>query len=156
MAAGNLFAEIVRVRVSALIISNDHIVLVKQKVPTRPDPVWLPPGGGVETGEYSEQALVREVEEETNLTLQKTELKYVHEFVEPPYHAVELYFIAGEFSGTLKTGSDPEFEKHEQQILQSLWVPLEEVNHIELYPEFLRDSLLSGGYKNSGIYHYKS
>lgn len=116
MSAG-AFSGKVRVRVSGLIFSRDHIVLVNQQSPTRPRPIWLPPGGGVELGEKSEDALIREVKEETTLAVLQADLKYIHEFIEPPYHAFEFYFRVTKHSGKLRKGKDPELDIHNQQIL---------------------------------------
>lgn len=155
MPAG-AFAGDVRVRVSGLIVSHERIALVNQQTPTRPKPIWLPPGGGVELGEPSEKALIREVKEETNLTVLGANLKYIHEFIEPPYHAVELYFLVTKHSGKLKTGNDPELAPRNQQILRVSWLSPEEIERADLYPRFLKEELLTGSFTNPGIYHYKS
>lgn len=156
MSAGDPFAGRVRVRVSALIVEKNQIALVQQKTPTRPHPVWLPPGGGVQPGESSGQALRREIKEETGLLIQDSELRYVHEFIEPPYHAVEFYFRVKDFAGELKTGNDPELDEDQQQIIRCRWVSLNDIEQMDLYPRFLKKELRSGGYLENGIHHYKS
>jgi 8-oxo-dGTP pyrophosphatase MutT (NUDIX family) len=45
---------------------DDRILLVRFEFPART--VWATPGGGIEDGETSEHAIVRELEEETGLT----------------------------------------------------------------------------------------
>lgn len=54
-----------RIRSSAIIIRNNKVLLIHRKKPGQE--YWVFPGGGVEDGETPEQALVREVKEETNL-----------------------------------------------------------------------------------------
>jgi 8-oxo-dGTP diphosphatase len=50
-----------------LIVDNSsRVLLFRADLPDRP-PWWYAPGGGVEAGETDEQALVREVAEETGL-----------------------------------------------------------------------------------------
>lgn len=48
----------------AIIIQNEHVLMVKQYV-QRGDIVWNFPGGGIEENETPEQACIREVKEET-------------------------------------------------------------------------------------------
>lgn len=131
------FADKVRVRSCAVIIDQGKILLIKQKAPTRMDPIWLPPGGGVEMGESSREAVVREVFEETHLTISPKQLLYIHEFIEPPYHAVEVYYLSEIISGNLKKGSDPELDSKNQQIVNCEFVEISQLGNISLYPEFL-------------------
>lgn len=142
MDDGNPFANRVRVRSCALIFHEGKVLLIKQKAPTRPEPIWLPPGGGVEMGESSQEAVIREVLEETHLTISPKKLLYVHEFIEPPFHAVELYYLSEIVSGDLKRGSDPELEIEDQQIMESKFVEISHLNKIPLYPDFLQEEIV--------------
>jgi ADP-ribose pyrophosphatase YjhB (NUDIX family) len=59
----------VRQAVRALIVdSSDRVLLFRADLPER-SPWWYAPGGGVEAGETDEQAVVREVAEETGLDI---------------------------------------------------------------------------------------
>ena len=53
---------------------------------------WTPPGGGVDFGESLTETLVREVEEESGLSVRPGPLAYTLDFVRPPLHAVSFYF----------------------------------------------------------------
>ncbi len=146
----------IRVRASALIVQETSILLVQQFVPVKSEPVWLPPGGGVETGEEAEKALIREVMEETGCKVQPVSLRYVHEFISPPFHAVELYFIALKKEGVLKTGTDPEHPEDNQLIKNVAWIQFDSIPDIDLFPEFLRNEAMTGNLTGKGILHFRS
>lgn len=131
------FAGRVRIRVCALILRNEKLLLLRHKSPTRETPIWMPPGGAVEPGETFENALEREVKEETNLEIKPGRLAAIHEFIEPPFHAVEFYFLAEINSGELKAGYDPELDSESQMITDIRFFDLDEMKRDDVYPGFL-------------------
>lgn len=128
--------------------------MVKQDVPTMSYPVWLPPGGGVEPGEAAKEAVVREVKEETGLVLKPLRLRYIHEFISPPFHATELYFLANLLDGTLKTGHDPEHNSGEQLIRDVRFIAMSEASEYDLFPGFLKKEILGGSLQDDMISHF--
>ena len=54
---------------AALIRRGDDVLLVQQQGPDDPEPLWALPGGVMEVGEFPTEAMVREVREETGLTV---------------------------------------------------------------------------------------
>ncbi len=75
------FAGRVRVRVNGLLVKDRTLLLVKLNSKTRPEPFWIPPGGGVEFGESMEDTLVREMKEETGLEVNVGNLRYTSEYI---------------------------------------------------------------------------
>ncbi|NBC25476.1 MAG: NUDIX domain-containing protein [Bacteroidetes bacterium] len=132
------FSGRVRVRSCALVVTDNRLLLVKQNAPTRTGPIWLPPGGEVELGETAKEAAARETFEETGIKSIPSRLMAVHEFSEPPFHAVELYFLSEMSGGTLKVGTDPELSEREQQILQCKFIDIESIGRMDVYPAFIR------------------
>ncbi len=60
----NDFEDKILQGVHAFCFYNDKMVLV-----FHPKSEWMPPGGGIEIGESYEQAVIREVKEETNMNV---------------------------------------------------------------------------------------
>lgn len=121
-----------------MIAVNSSLLLIKQKVPTRDFPIWMPPGGGVLVGETLETALRREVLEETGLKVLPDRLVWIHEFIETPHHAVEFFFECSIVGGMLKLGTDPELPKDEQALIEVKFVSKNELVEFPVFPEFLK------------------
>lgn len=128
-----------RVRACAIIESSSNLLLLKQDVPTRNEPIWIPPGGGVQFGETIESALTREVHEETGLRVVPQKLIWIHEFFASQHHAIEFYFECSIVGGMLRLGKDLELPENEQSLIEVKFVSPEEALEIPIYPEFLRD-----------------
>jgi mutator protein MutT len=105
--------------VGAVVVHDGRVLLIRRgKEPLRGR--WLVPGGTVEWGETLEQAVVREVEEETGLLVRPRErvavLDRIHrEAGAVAYHFVIVDYLCDVVSGTLRAGSDAE---------DAAWVPL--------------------------------
>lgn len=130
----------IRVRVGGLLFDDsgdpNALVLVEHAGIWSSEPFWTPPGGGVEFAESLEEALVREVKEETGLDVEVDPLRYVLDFVRPPLHAVSFYFECRAPDGldALSTGSDPELR--DGQLIRSVrMVPFGELQGLNVYPE---------------------
>lgn len=124
------FGNKLRIRVCGLYIENNKLLLLKHKVVNDSGIFWAPPGGGMEFGETSAQTLIRELKEETGLTAIKHEFAFVHEFINPPLQAIELFFRIYQMEGTLNMGEDPEMGKGSQIIEGVQYLSCEEINAI--------------------------
>lgn len=148
-------------RVSAICIQDGHVLLVKHKrftnSDTFPEAYWILPGGGVESGETMEDALKREMMEETGYECEVGKMLFVKELLYPfpgepdqgkIHHSVSLGFFAKVTGGSLKTGIDPEFPEDKQVILETNWLPIETLESHPTYPPFLT-SFVKDGYRNN-------
>jgi len=115
----DLYGEKLRVRVCGICFEGDDILLVHHQGLGNGNSLWAPPGGGMQYGESAHEALIREFEEETGLKIAVKRFLFVHEYLAPPLHGIELFFEVEVNSGLLKTGIDPEMEASEQLITET-------------------------------------
>lgn len=78
-------------------------------------------------GENAEACLKREFREECGLEIEVGSFLFTHEFLQPPLHAVELFFAVEVESGQLITGHDPEMKQDEQIIERVQYLSPEEI-----------------------------
>jgi len=100
------------VGVGAVLIHEGRVLLIRRgKEPLRGR--WVVPGGTVELGETLEQALVREVEEETGLIVRPREIVAVFDRIQREsgqvdYHYVIVDYLCEYVAGEARAGSDAE------------------------------------------------
>lgn len=108
-------------------------VLVQNKVGNADWHGWNFPGGHVEKGEYITPSVVREMREETGLTIEKPKLcgiKEFHKLKDGKRYIVFLY-VADEFSGEIKSSAEGEI----------FWYPLSKLVKSEKLIEGFEDML---------------
>jgi 8-oxo-dGTP diphosphatase len=146
----------VRLRVSALCIRDAKVLLIEHKSfapedPELPESYWILPGGAVERGETLNEAVKREMMEETALECKVGSLLFIKELLYPYpgaleqgtlHHSVSLGFFCTVTGGEMITGKDPEYPDDQQVILQVRWIPLADLDRYILYPPFLADYIL--------------
>lgn len=125
-------------RVAGICIRNGRVLL---QTTTGEDRSFAFPGGHVEFGETNEQTLVREFREEIGAYIRVGDLKWVAEVFFPwgdkPCHQICLYYMAEILSpeipeeGVFRAQEHLEGRNFE---LEFHWVPLEDVDDLEVYP----------------------
>lgn len=112
-----------RHRVCAALIEEEQILMVELHTPSRT--FWTLPGGGVENGETKEQAVMREVLEETHLHV--TIERQLYEI--SINQGTETCFLVRrvEHSPEPRLGIDPELSFDQQELRTVRFRPLEEL-----------------------------
>ena len=123
------------VRAAVLIIQDNKLLVAK----SANHACYYTVGGTVEVGESTEQAVVREVFEETGYTLDAGRLAFVHErfptFDGRPNHELAFFYILhSEITLDIPDGTSTD-----QAPVETLhWLPLDRLSDYELVPSFLK------------------
>lgn len=128
--------------VRVIVLDNENrILMVRQHHQERH--VWTVPGGGIEPGETSMDAAVREVKEETGLDVAIGRmLWHVEQLLEGKGPRFVNIFLATVIGGSPALGSDPERSDDEQVIEEVRFMSKAELAETDgLYPSYLKDEL---------------
>lgn len=126
-----LFGKKIRTRVCGICIKENALLLVRHKNIGISGFLWAPPGGGMEYEESARECLKREFLEETGLEVEVKNLLFVYEFLSPPFHAIELFFLTKDKGGTLQKGKDPEMPENAQIIDKVEFIPFEKIAQMD-------------------------
>lgn len=133
-----------RLAVRALILIEDRLLLVNAYPGGKSD-LWGAPGGGVDRGTSLPDNLVREVNEETGLTVAVGDPALINEFHDPVsgYHQVDVFFRCTVTAGQLDPGwVDPEGIVSERRLFPRSALDL---GRIRFKPDSLARAAWDGG-----------
>lgn len=118
--------------------------------------LWSPPGGEPKFSEDLESALKREFFEETGLLVEIEAFLFPFEYIDSPFHAIELFFLVHRKGGKLIRGIEPEIpndniifeakflsystiQKMEEAKLHGLFKKINSLNEIRAINTYLKD-----------------
>lgn len=140
-----------RYRAAAIIVENDCVLLAtNDKVD-----YYYSVGGGVQMGEKAEDAVVREVFEETGVHYEIDRLAVIHEnfFIGSETlkdfncHEIALYFLMKP-RGTQELNSNSFTQDNIKEGM--VWIPIDDLDKHTVYPTFLKEYLSN---KSTEILH---
>ncbi len=118
-----------------------RILMVKQHHEERD--LWMVPGGGIEEGENSIEAAIREAKEETGLDIEVIGVAWHIEEVSPERGQRFVNYMIGKVvGGELGLGYDPELGEDAQVLREVKFLSKEEIGQLEhVYPKFFNDEI---------------
>ncbi len=131
-----LYPRFPRVGVAGVVVQDNKVLVIKRGTPPGKGE-WNLPGGLVELGETLEEALKREIQEETGLKVSIEGFLLASDRIirdasnRVRYHYVLLDYLCHVTGGTLSASSDA---------AEARWVALDEIHEMDL-PEPVREVL---------------
>lgn len=139
-----------RIRASGICIHNNKILLIHRinlELEKEKQEYYVIPGGGVEDGETIEDAVIREMKEETSLDVRLGGLFHELEDYDGQGKFLKYYAYICEYIGgtiSLEENSVEAVEmKDGSQFFNPVWFPLSEIQDIVLYPAPLKKEILT-------------
>lgn len=112
------------IEVAAAVIRKGSLIFATQRGYGEFKDGWEFPGGKIEPGETKEDALIREIQEELNTTIQIEQFIQTVECDYPEFHLIMHCFLCSIVKGNL------EMREHED----SKWVTLDALDTLEWLP----------------------
>jgi 8-oxo-dGTP pyrophosphatase MutT (NUDIX family) len=135
-------------RVAGVLIRNNKIFLQKVKND------YMLPGGQVDYGETSENALVREFKEEIGVDISCERLLWVEEnfwkWDDKNAHGISFYYLVSLRDNDDLSDDFAEVANDNKNVLLQ-WVSLDDVNDLTIYPQFAKDKI---GNLSASVEHF--
>jgi 8-oxo-dGTP pyrophosphatase MutT (NUDIX family) len=132
----------IRLAVRGLILKDDRLLVVNA-YPDAKNDLWCAPGGGAEMHASLPDNLIREVYEETGLTVRVGAPVLINEFHDPdrPFHQVDVFFRCEIAQGIL----DADWQDPEGVVSKRRFVTRAELGQLRHRPEGLAEAAWGAG-----------
>lgn len=133
-------------RVAGVLIHENRLLVMTDER----SPYYYLPGGRVSMNEESTMAIKREIKEELDVEVEATQLLWIVEnfFVEQQsqeqFHEIGMYYLIQlTEEDILKRGQEFIMNEGGYKKLSFLWLPLEKIKHLNIYPLFLKERIMN-------------
>ena len=133
-------------RVAGVLIHEKRLLVMTDER----SPYYYLPGGRVSMNEESTMAIKREIKEELDVEVEATQLLWIVEnfFVEQQsqeqFHEIGMYYLLQlTEEDILKRGQEFIMNEGGYKKLSFLWLPLEKIKHLNIYPLFLKERIMN-------------
>ena len=133
-------------RVAGVLIHENRLLVMTDAR----SPYYYLPGGRVSMNEESTMAIKREIKEELDVEVEATQLLWIVEnfFVEQQsqeqFHEIGMYYLPQlTEEDILKRGQEFIMNEGGYKKLSFLWLPLEKIKHLNIYPLFLKERIMN-------------
>ncbi len=138
-------SSVYKVRATGVLIENNSLLLVKQKLSNNRN--WSLPGGRVEPGETLEQALIREMKEETGLDVEPIRMLYVCDVAASGNTVLHITFLTKRIGGEIML---PTNEFDENPIHDVRFIPIDELTEYGISEKFVE--IIKNDFPSHGNY----
>ena len=133
-------------RVAGVLIHENRLLVMTDER----SPYYYLPGGRVSMNEESTMAIKREIKEELDVEVEATQLLWIVEnfLVEQQsqeqFHEIGMYYLLQlTEEDILKRGQEFIMNEGGYKKLSFLWLPLEKIKHLNIYPLFLKERIMN-------------
>ena len=127
------------IRAVGIIIHDSKVLLIRRCHDGRQYSIF--PGGGVESDETVEQAVIRELMEETHISVSIKRLLYHLDLIGD---SDQFFYECSYLAGVPTLGGEELEETKRGDIHEPMWVPISDLPELTLFPLEVRDWLVAG------------
>ncbi len=124
-----------RISAAGIVLHDNRILLVRYNIPDGSS-ILVGPGGGVEIEEDMQQALVREVLEETGLEVKPGKMLFVEDLLSQKYRMIKIWFLCSVVGGQLSKTQEASIEG----IVDVNWYSKDQLKNEVVYPSVILNS----------------
>lgn len=130
------------IRAVAIVIKDKSVLLIHRV--NKDNEYYVFPGGGVEENETVEEAVIRELHEETSIEVKNLRLLYHHHIIGDVSDSDQYFYLCDHVSGEPKLSEGNELEENKKgtDFYEPLWYQISKLPQTLLYPLEIRDWLL--------------
>ena len=123
-----------RISAAGIVLHDNKILLVRYNFPDGSS-ILVGPGGGVEIEEDMQQALIREVMEETGLEVKPGKMLFVEDLLSRKYRMVKIWFFCSVVGGQLSKTHEASVEG----IVDVNWYSKDQLKNEVVYPSIIME-----------------